>query len=68
MFNLLREALEAIHFLHGEKADALSHGIRHLLGKAKLTEMEVKLLLGLARQLIWITQRPNKDDSRNPAQ
>jgi tRNA/rRNA methyltransferase len=56
MFDRLREALEAIHFLHGDKADALMHGIRHLLGKAKLTEMEVKLLLGLARQLIWITQ------------
>jgi tRNA/rRNA methyltransferase len=56
-FAHLREALEAIHFLHGDKADSLMHGIRHLLGKARLTEMEVKLLLGLARQMIWFGRR-----------
>ena len=47
LFSTLREALEAIHFLYGDKADSLMHGIRHLLGKAQLTEMEVNLLLGL---------------------
>jgi tRNA/rRNA methyltransferase len=57
MFDRLREALEAIHFLYGDKADGLMHGLRHLLGRARLTEMEVKLLLGLARQLHWITAR-----------
>jgi tRNA/rRNA methyltransferase len=68
MFNRLQEALEAIHFLHGDKADALMHGIRHLLGKAKLTDMEVKLLLGLARQLTWFTQHPNEAAcSRDPS-
>jgi tRNA/rRNA methyltransferase len=51
----LREALEAIHFLYGGKADALMHGLRHLLGRAQPSEMEVKLLLGLARQLRWVT-------------
>ncbi len=54
MFARLREALEAIHFLYGDKADALMHGLRHMLGRAMLTEMEVKLLLGLARQMVWI--------------
>jgi tRNA/rRNA methyltransferase len=62
MFARLRQALEAIHFLHGDKADALMHGIRHLLGKARLTTMEVKLLLGLARQMTWIAERVRKDD------
>jgi tRNA/rRNA methyltransferase len=54
MFSRLREALESIHLLYGPKADALMHGLRHLLGRAQPTEMEVKLLLGLARQLRWI--------------
>ena len=29
------------------------HAIRHLLGKARLSEMEVKVLVGLARQIRW---------------
>jgi tRNA/rRNA methyltransferase len=53
LYRQLRDALEKIHFLYGDKADALMHGIRHLLGKARLSEMEVKLLLGLARQIRW---------------
>jgi tRNA/rRNA methyltransferase len=53
MFRQLQLALEEIHFLFGDKADALMHAVRHLLGKARLTEMEVKVLLGLARQIRW---------------
>jgi tRNA/rRNA methyltransferase len=53
MFNQLRDALERIHFLFGQRADALMHALRHLLGKARLSEMEVNLLLGLARQIRW---------------
>jgi tRNA/rRNA methyltransferase len=53
MFEHLRAALEAIHFLYGPKADALMHGLRHLIGRAGPTAMEVKLLHGLARQILW---------------
>jgi tRNA/rRNA methyltransferase len=53
MFTRLRTALEEIHFLYGEKADALMHGLRHLIVRAGPTEMEVKQLLGLARQIRW---------------
>jgi tRNA/rRNA methyltransferase len=54
MYAHLRDALEAIHFLYGEKSDALMHAVRHLIGRAKPTRMEVKLLHGLARQLLWV--------------
>jgi tRNA/rRNA methyltransferase len=57
MLGRLRQGLEAIHFVYGDKADVLMHGVRHLLSKARLTKMEVKLLLGLARQLRWIAER-----------
>jgi len=57
LFAHLQEAFEAIHFLYGEKAEPLMHGIRHLLGKAELTEMETKLLHGLARQILWFKDR-----------
>ena len=53
MFAQLQSALEEIHFLYGDKAEPLMHAVRHLLGKARLTEMEVKVLLGLARQIRW---------------
>jgi tRNA/rRNA methyltransferase len=53
MFRQLQTALEEVHFLFGDKAEPLMHAIRHLLGKARLTEMEVKLVLGLARQIRW---------------
>ncbi len=59
-FEQLREALEAIHFLYGEKADALMHGIRHLLSRAQPTSMELGLIFGLARQIRWTVE--NRED------
>jgi tRNA/rRNA methyltransferase len=53
MFADLRAALEEIHFLYGPKADSLMHALRHLVGRAKPSEMEVDVLLGLARQIHW---------------
>src|SRR5262249_25136829 len=32
MFAELREGLEQIHFLYGDKADSLMHALRHLIG------------------------------------
>ncbi len=54
MFDKLREGLEQIHFLYGDKADSLMHALRHLIARAGPTTMEVDLLFGLARQLRWI--------------
>ena len=53
MFNELRAGLEGIHFLYGENASALMHAIRHLIGRAEPSAMEVDVLMGLARQLRW---------------
>jgi tRNA/rRNA methyltransferase len=61
MLRQLQTALEEIHFLYGDKAEPLMHAIRHLLGKAALTDMEVKVLLGLARQIRWyVANHPDK--------
>ncbi len=56
MFAALREALERIGYLSGPKADALFHGLRHLLGRAQPSPMEVGLLTGLARQIEWFSE------------
>ncbi len=53
MFAKLQSALEAIHFLYGPKADSLMFALRHLIGRARPTEMEVDILFGLARQIQW---------------
>jgi tRNA/rRNA methyltransferase len=56
MFARLQAALEEIHFLFGPKADSLMHALRHLIGRAGPTEMEVGILFGLARQIQWYAQ------------
>jgi tRNA/rRNA methyltransferase len=53
MFNSLRTALEEIHFLYGTNANALMHALRHLIGRARPSPMEVDVLFGLARQIRW---------------
>jgi tRNA/rRNA methyltransferase len=55
MFEHLRAALEEVHFIYGDKGDALMHAVRHLIGRASPTPMEVEMLFGLARQLRWFT-------------
>jgi tRNA/rRNA methyltransferase len=66
MFEHLREALEAVGYLYGTKADPLMHAVRHLLGRALLTPQEVKLLHGLARQLLWAARHlpPETDQGK----
>jgi tRNA/rRNA methyltransferase len=63
MFENLRTALEEVHFLYGEKAGPLMHALRHLLGRAGPTAMEVDLLFGLARQLRWVASRSRPEQA-----
>ena len=57
MFDHLRTALQDIHFLYGESADSLMHGLRHLIGRAKPSRMEIGILHGLARQIRWFARQ-----------
>jgi tRNA/rRNA methyltransferase len=56
MYEHLRAALTELHFLYGDKAEVLMHALRHLIGRAGPTAMEVKLLHGLARQIEWLVR------------
>jgi tRNA/rRNA methyltransferase len=60
-FEHLRKALEDVHFLWNEKSDSLMHALRHLLGRAGLSPMEVDLLHGLARQLRWFARHRDSE-------
>jgi tRNA/rRNA methyltransferase len=59
MFEHLRSALTELHFLYGEKADALMHALRHLIGRAGPMAMELGILHGLARQIEWQMRKLN---------
>ena len=56
MFASLRAALEELHFIYGQSADSLWHAVRHLVGRAQPTDMEIGVLHGLARQIRWYVE------------
>lgn len=56
MFDHLRQALEAVHFLYGTKAKPLMHAVRQLIARAGPSPNEVRILHGLARQLLWVVE------------
>jgi tRNA/rRNA methyltransferase len=64
MFDGLRSALEKIGFLFGDRADSLMFCLRHLIGRAQPTPMEVKVLLGLARQIDWFAAQKDPPTGR----
>jgi tRNA/rRNA methyltransferase len=57
MFEHLREGLAAVGFLFGTRQESLMHAVRQLIGRAMPTPQEVKMLHGLARQLLWIARQ-----------
>jgi tRNA/rRNA methyltransferase len=61
MLAQLRQALTDIHFLWGDNAASLLHALRHLIGRARPTPMEVDVLLGLARQIDWYVRHHGPD-------
>ena len=63
MFEHLRRGLEALHFLWDERADTLMHAVRHMLSRAQLTPVEVEILHGLARQMLWYAGRHQPGDT-----
>jgi len=53
MYAQLAGALEAIGFFGGQTREVMRRRLRRMLGKASLTEDEVRILRGIARQVLW---------------
>jgi tRNA/rRNA methyltransferase len=53
MFQHLQSAFLSIGFLHGDNPDHIMFALRRLLGRAQMEERDVRILLGLARQIEW---------------
>jgi TrmH family RNA methyltransferase len=56
MYAHLRAALEVIGFLHDDTTEPMMRQIRRMFGKATLTEAEVGILRGVARQMLWLAR------------
>jgi tRNA/rRNA methyltransferase len=57
MFEHLREAFQAAGFLFGDRQESLMHSMRQLIGRAQPSPQEVRMLHGLARQLLWVAKQ-----------
>jgi tRNA/rRNA methyltransferase len=53
MFERLQRAFAAIGFLNRDNPEHIMYALRSMLGRARLDEREVRILLGLARQIEW---------------
>jgi len=56
MFVIWRELLLKIGFMEPDKADHMMQGIRRLMGRGALTEDDVRIMMGVARQADWAVE------------
>jgi TrmH family RNA methyltransferase len=53
MFEMWEEALLKIGFMSEDKSQHMMLGIRRIFGRGKLTEDDVRIMMGVARQMKW---------------
>lgn len=56
MFGMWRESLLKIGFMEEEKADHMMLAVRRILSRGKLTEIDARIMMGIARQTLWYAQ------------
>lgn len=57
MFELWRQALLDIGFMEERKADHMMLGLRRILSRGPLTDPDLRILMGIVRQTLWIAQQ-----------
>jgi tRNA/rRNA methyltransferase len=57
MYRHLQQALHTIGYLHADSVEPLMRRLRRMLGRADMTAEEVRLLRGVARQVLWAARR-----------
>jgi tRNA C32,U32 (ribose-2'-O)-methylase TrmJ len=53
MFRMWRQMLLAIGFMEEPKADHMMLGLRRIFSRGPLSENDVRILIGIARQTQW---------------
>ncbi len=60
MFTLWREMMIETRFVHDQKLDHMMMGLRRIFNRGKLTVPDCKILMGLAKQSMWVADQWNK--------
>ena len=66
MFDHLQRALLRIGFLHPQNPEHLMFALRRLFGRSGLEDHEVRILLGIARQIEWAAGQATATGERGP--
>lgn len=60
MFAMWREMMTETEFVHDQKLDHMMMGLRRIFSRGKLTVPDCKILMGLAKQSIWVSEQWKK--------
>jgi tRNA/rRNA methyltransferase len=64
MFERLQRAFLSIGFLLRDNPEHIMYAFRSMLGRARLEERDVRILLGLARQIEWFSRTGTRTQAR----
>ena len=62
MFGVWREMMVKTEFTHEQKLEHMMMGLRRIFSRGKLIVPDVKILMGLAKQSIWVSDQWKKND------
>ncbi len=60
MFSTWREMMIETEFTHDQKLEHMMMGLRRIFSRGKLTVPDVKILMGLAKQSLWVVDQWRK--------
>lgn len=66
MFAMWEKALLAIGFMNEEKAHHMMLGVRRVFARAPLTKADARILMGIARQTLWMADQYHRAVGRPP--
>jgi TrmH family RNA methyltransferase len=61
MYAVWREMMIETEFTHDQKLEHMMMGLRRIFSRGKLTVPDVKILMGLAKQSIWVSNQWKKE-------
>lgn len=64
LFTMWEQALLEIGFMEEEKAQHMMLGVRRIFSRGRLTEDDVRILMGIARQTRWCASQAHKRPGR----
>lgn len=64
MFAHLADALAVIGFLKDGQAEGMMRRVRRILGRAELSEGDVSIVRGIARQILWLSREARVDERK----